>query len=125
MSDSFRDLKAEARTVLHGRFEVSAKCFRGGINGTITDVELRVHTNQIVTGDLPETGYPFAERVEQDPRLVFLVEQHSPLQGDVYSISEIEAYEVQTVEIPEGVTVTVGCKQLTRKEAGTWRLALP
>ena len=117
---TFREVKAAAREKLHDRLKVSANCFDGGPDEDPEAVSLRVHSQLVSGGDLPESGLPFAERVEVAPRLVFLIDEHRPVRNNIYSVGTSEAYKVVRIEPPDGITITAVCDRLSEAEARRW-----
>ena len=117
---TFREEKNLARGRLHDRLKASARCFAGAPDEESEVVTARVHSRLIRTGDLPETGLPFAEREEIDPRLVFIIDEHRPLRNNVYSLGGSEAYQVVRVEPPDGISITAVCNRLSEAEADRW-----
>ena len=116
----FRELISTAKLRIHQRFEVDALCYPGGSTSNGIAVTCRVHTAFTTGGDLPETGFSFAERIDITPRLVFLKEDHIPARGNVYAISDDEAYLVERVEDPDYINVTAVATRLSASESERW-----
>lgn len=114
---AFRDIKKLARTALHSAMKVQAKVYTGGPAGPSADVFCRVNSKVAQAGDLAGTSLAYAESVETAPKLIFLVADHVPARGYVYSISVDEAYRVDHVEPTDTITITANCVRLTTSEA--------
>lgn len=117
---TFRVARDAARKRLHETLQTPARCYAGEPDDGYVDVALRVHSRLVQAGDLPETGLPFSERTEVDPRLLFLVEDHRPERNNVYAVSATEAYQVVRVEPIDGITITAVCNRLSEAEAALW-----
>jgi hypothetical protein len=84
-------------------------------------ITVRTHTQFKALGDVKGTSFGFAERVDIVPELIFLREQGvQPLRGGVISISHEEAYRVDTVEPPDGITVKAKCPMIPLKDLGSY-----
>lgn len=84
-------------------------------------VTVRVHSQFKALGDVKGTSFGFAERIDIVPELVFLREQGvHPERGGVISISDEEAYRVDTVEPPDGITVKAKCPAIPLKDLGSY-----
>lgn len=116
----FRGDRDAARLKVHRAFQVSANCYDGAPDEDPEGVTVRVHSRLTASGDLPESGLPFAERVEVAPRLVFLIAEHRPVRNNVYAVATSEAYKVIRVEPPDGISITAVCDRLSEAEARQW-----
>ena len=68
-------------------------------------------------GSLTGGGFEYAERLEDNPRLVFLASDHQPQRGNVYSVKAGLAYAADTVEPQHGITVAVRGSRLSVNQA--------
>ena len=117
MSTRFRQAKAKARSTLHERLAQRANCYPDGPSSTPEEVTLRVNTRVAPIGSLAGGGLTYAERWEDTPKLIFLVDEHQPVRGSVYSIGEKLAYRVDSVEPPDGITISVESIRLPASDA--------
>lgn len=117
---SLRDIKKKARGKLHDAMRVPMECYPDGPTGSSETVYARVNSKIDATGDLAGTSLAYAESKEVQPRLIFLVADHAPKRGHVYSVTETEAYEVDHIDPRDTITVTVVCTALSRKDAAKY-----
>lgn len=83
------------------------------------EITVRVHSQFKALGDVKGTSFGYAERIDIVPELVFLREQGvQPKRGGVVSISHEEAYRVDTVEPPDGITVKAKSPAIPVKDLG-------
>lgn len=103
---TFRDHKRKARRQLHQRLAVPAIYIAPG--GAQTACTVRLHTTFPAIGGDIEGGYQFgAERFDQTPRLVFLLEEvASPIRAGIVSVGPGEAYQIDSVREPDDITIT-------------------
>lgn len=120
MATSFQRIKDKARAKLHARMRVETLCYTAGPGGGSLTVYLRTLTEDKPQGDLAGTSLAYAERVETIPRLVFLHEDHTPAKGNVYVISDKEAYRVDTVEPFDGTQVLANATRLLQTELASY-----
>lgn len=82
-------------------------------------ITVRVHSQFKALGDVKGTSFGFAERIDIVPEVVFLREQGvHPRRDGVVSISAEEAYRVDTVEPPDGITVKAKAPAIPLKDLG-------
>ena len=113
-----RETKDRARTLLHDRMKVESYCFADGDpDDFLGTVWLRVNSDDKALGDLAGTSLAYAERRETVPKLIFLADEHDPQRGHVYVVGPEEAYKADTVDPRDGITVTVHCSRLSKKDA--------
>lgn len=75
-------------------------------------------------GSLTGSGATYAQRIEDKAKLVFLVEEHEPARGTVYSVEEDLAYVVEAIEPREGLTVSARASRLSKVKARTYNAPL-
>lgn len=111
---SIRDIKRRARLELHRRLSVPA-LYIPAQGVTPIPCAVRVHTKFGALGE-PE----MAQRVEVEPKLVFLVsELPAPLRvktGKV-SVEAGEAYLIEAVEPRDDITITARVSRLSEADA--------
>lgn len=114
---AFRDIKTLARKALHNAMQVPALAYTDGPAGPSEAVRMRVNSKIANAGDLAGTSLAYAESVETNPHLIFLVAEHVPERGNVYSVALDEAYRVDHTEPTDTITITAICNRLTEEEA--------
>lgn len=113
----FRKLKDEARGVLHDTLRVRA-LYLETRDATPVPVNVRVHSKWGALGDMKGTSYHFAEHVEQQPKIMFLVsEVAEPKRNAIVSVAPGEAYILDHRELPDGITVTAPATRMPANEA--------
>ena len=118
MANDFRSQLDAARRRLHDRLAVSTLCYPdGNPDGTSVATRVRIASKVEAIGTLAGGGLAYAERFGDAPRLIFLVEEREPRRGDVYSVAEELAYQVEAVEPVDGLTVSALANRLTVTEA--------
>lgn len=115
-----RAIKDKARARLHDRMRVETYCFVDGPDSTYTVVWCRVNSKDEAVGDLTGTSLGYAERRETIPKLIFLADEHDPQRGNVYAVGPEEAYEIDTVDPRDGITVTANATRLSKKDAAAY-----
>ena len=118
---TFRDLKERSRASLHAAMSFDAFCYTGGSTTRYKTVSARKHTTRNNNGDLAGTSLQFAEVREESPRLVFLIEDHAPDNGNVYTLETGDAYYVDHVDPVDGVTQTAICSVLSEADRANYR----
>ena len=117
MSTRFQEAKSKARSTLHERLAQRANCYLDGPSSTPQTVTLRVNTRLAPIGSLTGSGFTYAERWEDTPRLIFRASEHRPVRGSVYSLEERIAYKIDSVEPPDGITISAESIRLPAVEA--------
>lgn len=117
---NFRAVKDKARERLHRRMRVEAFCYPDGPESSYETVLLRVNSKDEAVGDLQGTSLGYAERRETVPKLIFMADEHDPKRGNVYTVGPEEAYEADTVDPRDGITVTVTVVRLSKKKAADY-----
>lgn len=102
---SFRDIKENARRVLHDQMKVAALYIETDV-ATPVPVNVRVHSKAAALGEIKGTSVDYAEREDIVPHLVFLYEQVPlPKRGALVTISDTEAYRVDHALVRDGITI--------------------
>lgn len=109
-----RDIKLAARQALHEAMQVPGYCYP--VKGGFKTVDVRVHTEFAGLGDVKGTSFVYAERRDEQDKLIFLASQHQPLRGDVIVISAIEGYRVDNEDPIYNVTIAAAVVPMTAKE---------
>ena len=115
-----RAIKDKARARLHERMRVETYCYVDGPDSAPSVVWRRVNSKDKAVGDLAGTSLGYAERRETIPTLIFLADEHVPQRGNVYAVGPEEAYEVDTVDPRDGITVSVTATRLSKKDAALY-----
>ena len=115
-----RAIKDKARSHLHERMKVETYCYVDGPDSTYETVWCRVNSKDETVGDLAGTSLGYAERRETIPKLIFLADEHDPQRGNVYAVGPEEAYEIDTVDPRDGITVTATVSRLSKKDAAKY-----
>lgn len=127
---TLRDIKAAARAALHTEMKVQALYLVKNplyvtpvVDPDIpeyieTPVGVRVHDSFKALGDMKGTNFHFAEAMESMPRIVFWREEFSAIErGAIISVEAGEAYKIDSVEPPDGLTITAPCTRLSAAQA--------
>lgn len=118
--NTLREIKRKARMALHDAMQVAALyLLETETPGEYdeTPVDIRVHTQFDALGDLKGTNFQYAERVEVSPRLVFLIEQVTPVRGAIVSVELGEAYLVDHVQPPDDKFIIAEVTRLSAVKA--------
>lgn len=127
--ESLRELKTRARADLHEAMQVAALYLVENplyvtpvVDPDIpryieTPVNVRVHYDFGALGDMKGTNFHYAEREEIKPQLVFLrAEMPTPQRNAVISVSVDEAWRVDHVDPPDGITVKTQALRLSEAQ---------
>lgn len=120
----FRDIKRQARQIVHENLNVDALYLvpapedAEGPYETPIPITVRVHSKHTALGDQLGTNFSYAEREEQIPKIIFLVsEVASPIRGAVVSVAAGEAYLVDTTEPTDDLSITARVTRLSAAKA--------
>lgn len=117
-----RDIMNEARKAIHQTLEVDALYLvpAAGVPGTYEDpvpVKVRVHDRAVQLGDLKGTSFDYAVKADNNPQVIFLREEMAaPARNAIVSVEAGEAYAIDSVEAPHGVTVAANVTRLRASE---------
>ena len=98
----WREQKNNARLLVHRTFEVPVRCRMS--DNSVLATTARLHSKTKTTGDLESEGY--AERQEIVPRVIFLKQDILPENNMIIVTEDGEAYYVDNVLPPDGITIT-------------------
>lgn len=121
---SIRDLKNKSRLALHNRLGFPA-IYVDTDTQAATPCKIRVHEYQGTSGDMAGFDFGPAERQFEQPQVVMLHGIFEPVRAGVFSVSATEAYRVETVKLPHGITVTIECTQMSPEEIAAAGLPVP
>ena len=116
MTTSLRQKFGNARTKLHERLSRTANCYDGPDDTAPAPVQLRIAPRLESVGALPNGSQAYAERWQDNPKLIFL-RADTPARGSIYVVEPGMAYQVDSVEPADGVTVTAYATRLTETQA--------
>jgi hypothetical protein len=108
---SLRDIKTKARSALHDAMKVPAYYF-AAIGDDPVECSVRVHSKFRALGDI-STMSGLSERIDETPRLVFLVSEVTPVNKSFVTISASEGYQIDHLEPDDGITVTAIVSRLS------------
>lgn len=118
---SWRDVKAEAKRVVHETMHYSALYLPDfpldSASAEPIPCLVRIHTSAKALGDQAGTSLRYAERTEFTPRIIFDLAEVDPERLAVVSVAAGEAYRVQVPEPPDGRYVTAEVTRLSADEA--------
>mgnify|MGYP000019248612 CR=1 FL=1 len=114
---SFREIKEAARQALHEFMGQPAVYYSDVLTGDPFAITARPHGKGGRIGDLPGTNLNYAEVYDRKERVILWREQvPSPVRQGLIIFSETEGYWIDTVEPPDGQTVTVNVNRATTEE---------
>lgn len=127
---TLREIKNQARKALHKVLLVPALYLVPTPAGSPSPYEdpipvnVRVHSKIDLAGSLTGPNTQYSERQETQPKLIFMRNQiDRPARNAVVSVEQGEAYRVDNIEPPDGITVTAKVTRLLVAE--TVGLPLP
>lgn len=105
---SFRDIKRQMRGDLHNELKVAAYYIADpDTPNAYQRVNIRVHSKFAQYGDMVGTNYNAAEMLDVNPRILFMRDEvFLPKQRAIVSIGPGEAYEVDTCQPPDGISIS-------------------
>ena len=66
----------------------------------------RVHRENAAMGEVKGTSFAYAERREQEPKLIFLIEDHVGERGELVIVSAAEGYRLDNDDPTYNITKT-------------------
>ena len=121
--NNWREIKRNMRSQVQDTFSVPANCYvEGNPNNLAILVDVRVQNNDLeFVGDAPGVGSVAAESLEQIPRLLFWLEHHIPIRGNVYSVDIQEAYRIDMVLDATVETIQAVATRLSFEDARKYK----
>jgi hypothetical protein len=99
-------IKNKARLALHAKFAEPANYYESRAASPVL-VSVRPQSKAGETGDLAGTRLHYAKTMDRVETVIFLAsEVPHPARNSVVVLSATEAYQIDTVEPPDGITVT-------------------
>lgn len=117
--ESLIDIKIRSRRALHDRLKRTAYLYRLGSGMKVIGV--RTNTEPTGMGDVKGTSFVYAERRDVEPTLIFLAEQHQPLNGDIVMLSPTEGYRVEAPDPPYNITISAMAARLGPKDLALYK----
>lgn len=104
----FREIKERSRRALHNAMKQPAAYY---VDPDSTDdpflIHVRPRLKENMTGDLAGTNLSYAQNHDQALKILFWREEvEHPVRGALVVFSAEEGYFVDSVELPDGLTVT-------------------
>lgn len=85
--------------------------------GSYIETKARPHNRRGQIGDLPGTNLNYAEVVDRAERVIFWVDDvPSPARGGLVVFSQTEGYWLDTVDPPDGQTITTNVTRASAAE---------
>jgi hypothetical protein len=100
-----RSIRNKARRDLHQAMKVPAY-FYVSREGDAVPVTVRVHSAPKDIGDIQGTGFGYSTTNERTFSIIFLRDEVNPLRNSIVSVALNEAYRVDNVQRPDGITIT-------------------
>jgi hypothetical protein len=111
-------IREKARRALHQAMKRPASYYQDpDVNSAPILVHVRPHSESGRTGDLKGTRLHYAENLDRFYRVLFFREEvEVPKRGALLVLSETEGYVIDTVELPDGLTVTANVSVATAED---------
>lgn len=114
---SFRDIKEAARQALHDFMGQPAIYYADPLVASYLEITARPHAKSGRIGDLPGTNLNYAEVFDRQERVILWRSQlPPPVRGALIIFSDVEGYWIDTVEPPDGQTVTANVTRAKTEE---------
>jgi len=118
----FHDDMREARAVLHDYMSRPALCFFDPAELNPRQVTVRVHEKWMALGDLKGTNFNYAEIEDVTPRIIFWRSMIEPVDKMFVSIARGIAFQIDTVQPPDDVTITAFASRVPLAKCRNFRL---
>jgi hypothetical protein len=112
----WRGVKDTMRRHVHRTMRLRAYLYRGDDAPAIVWVRLH-RLKDTAHGDLVGTSFNYAVRQDQNPVIVSVTSEYDPQNLDVLSFESGEAFRVDNVMLPEGITTSAEVLALSLEEA--------
>lgn len=112
-------LRKRSRGLLHGTMARPALYIPDAASAPddYLQTSVRLHSKRGQIGDLPGTNLNYAEVVDRVEKLVFLFDEvPAPARGALVVLSALEGYWLDTVDPPDGITVSVSVSRASAQE---------
>jgi hypothetical protein len=111
-----RKIRNKARRDLHVAMQVPAHYYEKDVANGFRVITVRIHNKPEQVGDIQGTGFNYATMQDTAVKAVFLRDELSPIRNAIISVAPEEAYAVDNVQPPNGITVTAEVKRLSAKD---------
>lgn len=117
---NFRAIKMKARRDLHLAMRVPVYVFLKP--RTVPKlVHARLHREETALGNVKGTSFAYSERREQEPKVIFEVEEHRGERKQIVVADSSEAYKLDNDEPTYNITKTWHASALTEDERSLYR----
>jgi len=115
---NFRQIKEASRRALHDFMGQPAFYYAEPLVDTApASITARPHGKKGRIGDLPGTNLNYAEVFDRQERVILWLEQlPNPVRGGLIIFSPSEGYWIDTLEPPDGQTITANVNRATDQE---------
>ena len=115
---AIQDIKERARGALHGHMGRPAFYFPTPTDlDVFVETKVRPHNKRGQIGDLPGTNLNYAEAIDRAERVVlWRADVPAPVRGALVVFSETEGYWLDSVDPPDGQTITSTVLKATTTE---------
>lgn len=115
MSD-IRHIRNKARRDLHVAMQVPAYYYEGKVEDGYFPITVRLNSKPQDVGDIQGTGFNYATINETANIAKFLRDELTPIRNAIISVAPDEAYAVDNVFPPNGITIFAEVKRLSAAE---------
>lgn len=120
----FREIKDRSRRLLHDFMGQPALYYANPVSGEYVVTKARPHSKRGQIGDLPGTNLNYAEVIDRKEKVVLWREDvPKPTRLALIVFSATEGYWVDSVDPPDGLTISVNV--VMAKESELQGLTLP
>ena len=115
----FRNELRAARRVLHDYMADSALYFAWPFGATVPrKITVRVHERYLPQGDLAGTNFHYAERRDDSPRAIFMLEEIKPAKGFYIAVESTGVvYRLDASDPPDDLSQTFSLARLSPSES--------
>jgi hypothetical protein len=112
-----RKIRSKARRDLHQAMQVPAYYYENGIENGYRIVTVRFRNKPGQIGDIQGTGFNYAVMNETQTVARFLLDELTPIRNALLSVGPNDAYAINNVLQPNGITIDAEVTRLEAKEA--------
>ena len=116
---SLVEYRAAARVTVHDRLSVPVRVHASD-GASHVDTVARVMDRVEEVGSLTGSGSTYVQRKAKTAEVLFFMADHVPVRGQVVVVSAGEAYRIQTIEPPDGLSVTAATSRLSTTDAAAF-----
>lgn len=115
MSD-IRHIRNRARRGLHQAMQVPAYYYAGKVEDGFVPITVRLNSRPQQIGDIQGTGINYATVNDTKNIAKFLREEIVPVRNATISVAPGEAYVIDNLQPPNGITINAEVKRLSAAE---------